>query len=73
MLMVESTTSIASGGYYVIFYFAYFLTYFQFGLKDLFSGMWAYLYNNIVVSFPGFVQYLNLAVMSSPFSVISGF
>jgi len=44
MLMVESATSEETGGHYVVFYFAYLLPYFHFGVKNFFSGLWAYLY-----------------------------
>ena len=44
MFMVESATSEEPGGHYVVFYFAFFPPYFQFGVKNLFSCLWAYFY-----------------------------
>ena len=53
--MVQMAAPVAPGWDQIVFYIAYFPFKFQFGLENLFSGLWAHLSYYIVISFPGFV------------------
>ena len=70
MLVVESAKSVETGGHKVVFYFGYFPHYFQFGVRNLFSDLWANTYKNNAVSF--LICFLNKAANSSSFITNSG-